>query len=88
MRVFNRDAGCNIGSNCPAILIVLMDTAGQVIANVNSRNYPSGSWISSTFNSLNTTFQLPSTTTWNGIVGSIEIGIRDYRPTMRHLIFD
>lgn len=88
MLIFNRDAGCDIGSNCPAIRLILKDTAGQVVANIYSRNYPSGTWRSSAFNSLSTTFQLPSTTAWNGSVGSVEIGIRGYRPTTRHLIFD
>ena len=88
MLVFDRGAKCDIGSNCPAISVVLKDTAGQVVANISSRKYPSGSWRSNTFNTLSTTFQLPPLTSWNGSIGSVEIGIRGYRPTMRHLIFD
>ena len=86
--IFNRDAACNINRNCPAILLTLKDANGQAIANTFSSNYPSGSWQSNTFNLLATKFQLPPLTSWNGNIGSIEIGIRGYRQNRRNLIFD
>ena len=88
MVIFNRSAGCDIRRSCPAFLVTVKDTTGQVVASMTSRNYPSGRWRNEAFNLLNTTFQLPTSTSWNGSVGSVEIGLRGYQAYIRHLIFD
>jgi hypothetical protein len=80
-------ATCNLSRTCPSLRVLIRNVLGTTtLVDVSSRSYTNTPWKRDAYNTLKTTFTLPSS--WFGPVGTMVIGIRGYAANMRDLVLD
>jgi hypothetical protein len=78
---------CNVARTCPAVVVRIRDTNGNLILSRTSRSYVSTTWNPNGFNLLSDTITLPTGTSWLNQIQKIRIGFGNFSPQWE-LIWD